>query len=238
MEPFESKCPHCNAVFEAEEEWVGQIGECPGCNKEITIEKPVVEQKPQLHLKKKYISDDTTDKIPSAVSKNTDEMNCPYCGETIKSVAIKCRFCQSPLKRMEPTVDPKYKMTSEQPPQKVLEPIKNEKSLTTFQLWTFVIAGIFVALWIIIFIIIAIPSKTASSSASDTVEKNVHTPYQYQYDLGRKWAKEAVNMGLDDGNKTCYYLKGIKALSNSFDPYEEQKKDAFTKGWQSVDHNL
>lgn len=42
-------------------------------------------------------------------------------------------------------------------------------------------------------------------------------------------------MGLGDGNKTCYYLKGIQGLSNSQDAYEDQKKDAFTKGWNSFE---
>ncbi|HCE43881.1 MAG TPA: hypothetical protein DET40_10070 [Lentisphaeria bacterium] len=40
MATFESKCPLCGKGFQAEEEWIGQTGECPECGKEIKIQAP------------------------------------------------------------------------------------------------------------------------------------------------------------------------------------------------------
>ena len=37
---FQMRCPHCNSVMEAEEEWIGQSAQCPVCNTEIVIQKP------------------------------------------------------------------------------------------------------------------------------------------------------------------------------------------------------
>jgi hypothetical protein len=39
MPTFELNCPLCGAVFEAEDEWVGQTGECSECGREIAIRK-------------------------------------------------------------------------------------------------------------------------------------------------------------------------------------------------------
>lgn len=41
MATFEAKCPKCGSGFEAQEEWIGQEGECPACGATIPIEGPL-----------------------------------------------------------------------------------------------------------------------------------------------------------------------------------------------------
>ena len=68
MATFEAKCPLCETGFQAEEDWLGQTGECPNCKKEITISKQEA---------------------------NTEEMKpCPHCTQQIKANAQKCKYCK------------------------------------------------------------------------------------------------------------------------------------------------
>lgn len=46
MPTFDLKCPICGAVFQAEEEWIGQTGECADCGGEVVIRKTLSFTKP------------------------------------------------------------------------------------------------------------------------------------------------------------------------------------------------
>ncbi|MFZ2653722.1 MAG: DUF4190 domain-containing protein [Victivallales bacterium] len=50
MATFEAKCPLCGAGFQAEEEWIGQNGECPGCGRKIKIQALQANLAPQIKL--------------------------------------------------------------------------------------------------------------------------------------------------------------------------------------------
>ena len=96
MAIFEAKCQHCNFVFRADEEWVGQVGECPGCYKKITIEMPIVEQKLQIPPNPIEVPK-TTPQNPQPVdaphTTQKQSIPCPYCGVATKDKQVICTAC-------------------------------------------------------------------------------------------------------------------------------------------------
>jgi hypothetical protein len=73
------RCPDCDLVHHAEC-WT-ENGGCGtyGCKAAPVSEKPLQ---------------------PSAAGR--DEKQCPYCGEMIKSIAVRCRYCQSDFELTDP----------------------------------------------------------------------------------------------------------------------------------------
>ncbi len=71
------QCPFCQQIIGSPPDMAGEIVDCPGCNRQITV--PVPKPKP--------ISLTPVDAVAP------QHKACPFCGEQILSVAKKCKHC-------------------------------------------------------------------------------------------------------------------------------------------------
>ena len=95
MATFETKCPLCKQEFQAEEEWLGQVGECPSCGKEIKIQAPQANSNQEQRMIQKEESF-------KAETLADETKQCPFCSEIIKKKALKCKHCESYLDGRNP----------------------------------------------------------------------------------------------------------------------------------------
>ena len=104
MSNLDINCPHCQQELEIPPEMFGDNFDCPSCNGHIQLRQRQPKLKPRAPnkftsiLKQKSeqaIKPSEPPSLPAEPSSKTK--SCPFCGEEILSIAVKCKHCHSDL---------------------------------------------------------------------------------------------------------------------------------------------
>lgn len=203
-------CPGCSQQLDVPEDLLGQIVECPSCNQSIQLPEPEPSPAPSTPSKQKMVFRKPSKKTFSFGRTSSSQGNktkaCPFCGEEILSVAVKCKHCGSDLNAKSKT------SSSSQPPQK-------QKTSATAQGCGCLLV---IVLAVVIFSSISDCGGPSQSSSQPAAPK---TPEQVR--------KERIESGFSawDGSHRGL-TKIIKASMNDPNSYEH----AETVWWDKGDH--
>jgi len=129
MADINFSCPHCGHNLEVDESGAGMTVPCPECSKSIEIPFPELP-------------------ISPVGEENPKSVMCPFCGEQILAVAVKCKHCGEFLNRRPPpcvpqsghsqlshTLAPRQRFIARTPAGRIRE--SDKRVLPLFLLWLF-----------------------------------------------------------------------------------------------------
>ena len=101
MSDFIVNCPHCKQSLEVPQEMINDEIDCPSCSNHFQFRRPQPKLKAApkrfINLKPKPLPELKDFEIQLAPVPSKTKF-CPFCGEEILTVAIKCKHCHSGLK--------------------------------------------------------------------------------------------------------------------------------------------